>query len=62
MIGFNVVPDEHVRQMADSRGVDIRLYSIIYRITEDLKAAMVGTAGTGIPGKIAWPADGAEYI
>jgi len=42
IIGFNAVPDEHVRQIADSKGVDIRLYNIIYRITEDLKAAMVG--------------------
>jgi translation initiation factor IF-2 len=42
IIGFNVVPDERVRQAADSKKVDIRLYSIIYRITEDLKAAMVG--------------------
>ncbi|MEN6308472.1 MAG: translation initiation factor IF-2 [Anaerohalosphaeraceae bacterium] len=42
VIGFNAVPDEHVRQIADSKGVDIRLYSIIYRITEDLRAAMVG--------------------
>lgn len=42
IIGFNVVPDERVRQVAESKKVDIRLYSIIYRITEDLKAAMVG--------------------
>lgn len=42
IIGFNVVPDERVRQVADSKKVDIRLYSIIYRITEDLKAAMLG--------------------
>ena len=42
IIGFNVVPDERVRHSADSKKVDIRLYSIIYRITEDLKAAMVG--------------------
>jgi translation initiation factor IF-2 len=42
VIGFNVVPDEHVRQLADNRGVDVRLYSIIYRITEDVRAAMVG--------------------
>jgi len=42
IIGFNVVPDERVRQVADSKKVDIRLYSIIYRITEDLKDAMVG--------------------
>ncbi|MBL7215424.1 MAG: translation initiation factor IF-2 [Phycisphaerae bacterium] len=42
VIGFNVVPDERVRQIADSRKVDIRLYSVIYRITEDLQAAMTG--------------------
>ncbi len=42
IIGFNVVPDERVRHIAESRKVDIRLYSIIYRITEDLKAAMTG--------------------
>ncbi len=42
VIGFNVVPDERVREIAESRGVDIRLYNIIYRITEDLKDAMVG--------------------
>jgi translation initiation factor IF-2 len=42
IIGFNAVPDEHVRQLADSKGVDVRLYSIIYRITEDVRAAMVG--------------------
>ncbi len=42
IIGFNVVPDERVRQIAESKGVDIRLYNIIYRITEDLRAAMLG--------------------
>ncbi len=42
IIGFNVVRDERVRQIADSQKVDIRLYSVIYRITEDLKAAMLG--------------------
>ncbi|MCI0498242.1 MAG: translation initiation factor IF-2 [Planctomycetales bacterium] len=42
IIGFNVVPDERVRQIADGKKVDIRLYNIIYRITDDLKAAMVG--------------------
>ena len=42
IIGFNVVPEDRVRQMAEAKGVDIRLYNIIYRITEDLKAAMIG--------------------
>jgi translation initiation factor IF-2 len=42
IIGFNVVPEDRVRQIAETSRVDIRLYSIIYRITEDLKAAMQG--------------------
>jgi translation initiation factor IF-2 len=42
IIGFNVVADETVKQLADARGVDIRFYNIIYRITEDLKKAMSG--------------------
>ncbi|HEG42685.1 MAG TPA: hypothetical protein ENH94_01415 [Phycisphaerales bacterium] len=42
IIGFNVVPEDRVKMIADSSGVDIRLYNIIYRITEDLKDAMLG--------------------
>ena len=42
IIGFNVVSDERVKGIAEASGIDIRLYNIIYRITEDLKAAMVG--------------------
>jgi translation initiation factor IF-2 len=42
IIGFNVVADERIRELAESSGVDIHLYNIIYRITEDLKAAMIG--------------------
>lgn len=42
IIGFNVVSDEFTAKLAESKGVDIRLYSIIYRITEDLKKSMAG--------------------
>jgi translation initiation factor IF-2 len=42
IIGFNVVGDEHASKIADEKGVDIRLYNIIYRITEDLEKSMVG--------------------
>ncbi len=42
IIGFNVVSDERVKGIAEASGIDIRLYNVIYRITEDLKAAMVG--------------------
>jgi len=42
VIGFNVVPEDRVRVIAESSGVDIRLYNVIYRITEDLRDAMTG--------------------
>jgi translation initiation factor IF-2 len=42
IIGFNVVPDEGARQLAEARGVQIRRYDIIYQVTEDLKAALEG--------------------
>jgi len=42
ILGFNVVADESARALADARGVQIKRYQIIYKITEDLKAALEG--------------------
>jgi translation initiation factor IF-2 len=42
IIGFNVVPDEGARGLADQRGVQIRRYEIIYQVTDDLKLALEG--------------------
>jgi translation initiation factor IF-2 len=42
VIGFNVVTEEHVAKIAEAKGVEIRLYNVIYRITEDLEKSMVG--------------------
>jgi translation initiation factor IF-2 len=42
VIGFNVVPDEKARSMADARGVQVRRYDVIYKISDDLKAALEG--------------------
>ncbi len=42
VIGFNVVPDERARSMADERGVQIRRYDIIYQVTDDLRQALEG--------------------
>ncbi len=42
IIGFNIAPEEAVKKLAEERGVDIRLYNVIYRITEDLEKSMVG--------------------
>jgi len=42
IIGFNVVSEEHVARLAEAKGVEIRLYNVIYRITEDLQKSMAG--------------------
>jgi translation initiation factor IF-2 len=42
VIGFNVVADQAARRAADAEGVDIRLYDIIYRLTEDIEKALKG--------------------
>lgn len=42
MIGFNVQADVDARRMAEKEGVDIRLYEIIYRMTEDIEKALKG--------------------
>ena len=42
IIGFNVVSEEHAAKTAEAKGVEIRLYNVIYRITEDLQKSMVG--------------------
>jgi translation initiation factor IF-2 len=42
IIGFNVRPDRKARQMAETEGVEIRTYEIIYNLLEDIENAMVG--------------------
>ena len=42
IIGFNVAPDERARSAAEDRGVQIRLYDIIYQVTDDLLDALEG--------------------
>src|SRR5206468_11282916 len=42
IIGFNVVPDEAARTMAEQRRVEIRTYRVIYEIFDDLKKALSG--------------------
>ena len=42
IIGFNVVPDEAARSLADDVQVEVRRYDIIYKVTDDLKAMLEG--------------------
>ena len=40
--GFNVRPDANVRHKADEEGVEIRLHQVIYKMVEEIEAAMKG--------------------
>ena len=42
IIGFNVRPERKAREMAEAEGVEIRSYEIIYKLIEDIEAAMLG--------------------
>jgi translation initiation factor IF-2 len=42
VVGFNVIPDEAARALADARHVQIRRYDIIYKLTDDIKAMVEG--------------------
>jgi len=42
VIGFHVVPEDKAKILAESCGVDIRLYKIIYDATNDIKSALEG--------------------
>jgi translation initiation factor IF-2 len=42
IVGFNVRPDSNARQIAEREGVEIRTYSIIYELLDDVKKAMEG--------------------
>ena len=42
IVGFNVRPDSQARNMGQSKGIDIRTYSIIYELLDDIKEAILG--------------------
>jgi translation initiation factor IF-2 len=42
IVGFNVRPSSEVRGVADRSGVEIRLYRVIYQLTEEIEQALVG--------------------
>ena len=42
IVGFNVVPDDAALRLAEERGIQIREYNIIYKLTDDIKAALEG--------------------
>jgi len=42
IIGFNVRPEKKAIELAEAEGVDIRLHTVIYNLTNEIKNAMVG--------------------
>lgn len=42
VIGFNVAADQAAKSVADTEKIDIRIYEIIYRLTEDVEKALKG--------------------
>ena len=42
IVGFNVRPDSNAKKVAESEGVQIRLYQVIYDMLDDVHAAMEG--------------------
>lgn len=42
VIGFNVEADQATRRLAETERVDLRLYDVIYRLTEDIEKALKG--------------------
>ena len=42
IIGFNIRPDSKTTEMAKDKGIDIRLYDIIYKVVEEMEDALKG--------------------
>jgi translation initiation factor IF-2 len=42
VIGFNVRPERNASELADKEGVDVRMYTVIYNLVDEMRAAMTG--------------------
>lgn len=60
--GFNVRPDAKVRQKADEEGIEIRLHNIIYKMVEEIEAAMKGMLAPEIVEKVTGQAEIRQVI
>ena len=60
--GFNVRPDAKVRQKADEEGIEIRLHNIIYKMIEEIEAAMKGMLAPEIVEKVTGQAEIRQVI
>ncbi|MCD8028637.1 MAG: translation initiation factor IF-2 [Erysipelotrichaceae bacterium] len=55
--GFNVRPDANVRCKAEEEGVEIRLHNIIYKMVEEIEAAMKGMLAPELEEKVTGQAE-----
>jgi translation initiation factor IF-2 len=42
VVGFNVRPERSAGELADKEGIDVRLYTVIYNLVDEMKLAMTG--------------------
>ncbi|HMB53046.1 MAG TPA: translation initiation factor IF-2, partial [Thermoanaerobaculia bacterium] len=42
VVGFNVRPERNASELAEKEGIEIRLYTVIYELTDEVRAAMAG--------------------
>jgi translation initiation factor IF-2 len=42
VVGFNVRPERNAAELAEKEGVDVRMYTVIYNLVDEIKGAMVG--------------------
>jgi translation initiation factor IF-2 len=62
IIGFQVRPTIGARKLADQEQIDIRLYSVIYKAIDEIKAAMEGMLSPDIEEKILGAAEVREVF
>ncbi len=48
IVGFHVVPESSARRLAEAKGIDIRLYRVIYSLTDEIRAALEGMLAPAI--------------
>ena len=62
VIGFNVRPDVNAKRAAEEEGVDVRLHRIIYKVIEEIEAAMKGMLDPEFEEKIVGQAEVRQTI
>jgi translation initiation factor IF-2 len=62
IIGFQVRPSQAARKLAETEQIDIRLYSVIYKAIEEIKAAMEGMLSPEIEEQITGSAEVREVF